>query len=285
MAKRGLPPLDWLRVFEAAGRLGGFSSAAREFGLTQAAVSQRIANLEAWLGRPLFVREARGVSLTMDGEAYLPLVQEGIGSLQRSTEDLFGTAPRELRIAGMTSHIHALLLPRLGAFLQAHPDLRVLTEALSQRLDFDDQTTWLQIRFERGGWPGRTARRICREILAPMAAPGVGWGAPLIELRGSRPGWQVWAQEIGMELDWHAGLSVDSMEHALTAARLGQGVVLGSLALAREALADGRLVRLDLPELQTEDSYWLTWPDGRLAARRMRALVEALLDELVRGQE
>ncbi|MEM9127920.1 MAG: LysR family transcriptional regulator, partial [Pseudomonadota bacterium] len=44
-AKIGLPPLDWLRVFEAAGRLGGFSAAAREFGLTQAAVSQRIGNL------------------------------------------------------------------------------------------------------------------------------------------------------------------------------------------------------------------------------------------------
>ncbi|HCE71900.1 MAG TPA: LysR family transcriptional regulator, partial [Ruegeria sp.] len=69
-----LPPLDWLRVFEAAGRLGGFSAAAREFGLTQAAVSQRIGNLEAWLGRALFVRGPRGVTLTVEGESYLPLV-------------------------------------------------------------------------------------------------------------------------------------------------------------------------------------------------------------------
>ena len=47
MAKKkiGLPPLDYLRVFEAAGRLGGFSAAAREFGLTQAAVSQQLARL------------------------------------------------------------------------------------------------------------------------------------------------------------------------------------------------------------------------------------------------
>ena len=61
--KVGLPPLDWLRVFEAAGRLGGFSAAAREFGLSPAAVSQRIANLESWLGRSLFIRRARGVTL------------------------------------------------------------------------------------------------------------------------------------------------------------------------------------------------------------------------------
>ena len=124
MAKKkiGLPPLDWLRVFEAAGRLGGFSAAAREFGLTQAAVSQRIGNLEAWLGRTLFVREARGVSLTVEGESYLPLVQDSLQALERNTEDLFGKSPRELRVAGLSSHIHALVLPCiLPAFRNCAP--------------------------------------------------------------------------------------------------------------------------------------------------------------------
>lgn len=67
-----LPPLEWLRVFEAAARLENFSNAARELGLTQAAVSQRIRNLEGRLGKPLFTRLPRGVELTVEGEAYAP---------------------------------------------------------------------------------------------------------------------------------------------------------------------------------------------------------------------
>ncbi len=53
---RTLPPLEWIRVFEAAARLGSFTAAANELGLTQAAVSQRIRNLELWLGTQLFSR-------------------------------------------------------------------------------------------------------------------------------------------------------------------------------------------------------------------------------------
>ena len=70
-------PLEWVRVFEAAGRVGSFTAAAQECGLTQAAVSQRIRNLEERIGTNLFSRQARGVTLTVDGEAWLPYVKIG----------------------------------------------------------------------------------------------------------------------------------------------------------------------------------------------------------------
>lgn len=272
-----LPPLDWLRVFEAAGRLGGFSAAAREFGLTQAAVSQRIGNLEAWLGRALFVRGPRGVTLTVEGESYLPLVQESLSALARSTEDLFGTAPTELRVAGLASHIEALVLPRAAAFLTAHPGVRLMSDSAARRAGLDEERTWLQIRFGRGAWPGREALPIAPEILAPMAAPGQGWDAGIIDLRGERPGWRDWARLTGAMPEAQARLSVDSMGHALAAAEQGIGVALGSLPLARAALGAGRLCLLDAPRLPTRDGYWLTWPSDRLTARRQRALVEGLL--------
>ncbi|MFA3919517.1 LysR family transcriptional regulator [Ruegeria hyattellae] len=288
MSKRklGLPPLDWLRVFEAAGRLGGFSAAAREFGLTQAAVSQRIGNLEAWLGRSLFIREARGVSLTVEGESYLPLVQDSLRALERNTENLFGKSPTELRVAGLNSHLGALVVSRLAAFHAAHPKLRLVIDSLDRWSGFDEEKTWLQLRFGSGAWPARAARLVATEVLTPMAAPGLSWGAPLIELRGPRPGWSDWSAETGETMTGGGWLSVDSMEHALEAARLGMGVVLGSVPLARELLQTGALRRLDLPDMITSEGYWLTWPEDRPISSKQRHLVEAFYQTIsIRGKE
>ncbi|WP_170329624.1 LysR family transcriptional regulator [Ruegeria arenilitoris] len=282
MAKKkiGLPPLDWLRVFEAAGRLGGFSAAAKEFGLTQAAVSQRIANLETWLGRTLFVREARGVSLTVEGESYLPLVQDSLQALERNTEDLFGKSPRELRVAGLSSHIYALVLPCLPLFLEARPKVQVLTDSVARRSSLDEEKTWLQIRYGRGAWPGREAALIAQEVLVPMAAPGVAWGAPLVDQRGERPGWRDWAATAGMENLPPARVSFDSMGHAIAAARQEMGVVLGSVPLASGHVRSGQLCRLDLPELKTREGYWLTWPEDRVRSKKQRALIDDFLTAL-----
>ncbi|WP_171234809.1 LysR family transcriptional regulator [Ruegeria sp. HKCCA6837] len=282
MAKKkvGLPPLDWLRVFEAAGRLGGFSAAAKEFGLTQAAVSQRIGNLEAWLGRSLFVREARGVSLTVEGESYLPLVQDSLQALERNTDDLFGKSPRELRVAGLSSNIHALVLPALPVFHQLRPKVQVMTDSVARRSSLDEERTWLQIRYGRGMWAGRDAALIAREVLVPMAAPDVEWGAPLIDLRGERPGWREWCQKCDKKDVPTSQISFDSMEHAISAARRGLGVVLGSVPLASADLQERRLRRLDQPELQTKDGYWLTWPEDRATSQKQRALIGDFLKAL-----
>ncbi len=279
MAKKkiGLPPLDWLRVFEAAGRLGGFSSAAREFGLTQAAVSQRIGNLESWLGRSLFVREARGVSLTVEGESYLPLVQQSLQALERNTEDLFGKSPRELRVAAISSHIRALILPHLTAFQNMRPEIRLLTDSVARRSSLDEEKTWLQIRYGKGNWQGREAALISPEVLVPMAAPGVEWGAPVLELRGERPGWRDWERNSNRSDVPPAKLSFDSMEHALSAASQGLGIALGSVPLAAGELMSGQLRKLALPDLKTTEGYWLTWPEDKAQSKKQRVLISDFL--------
>lgn len=76
MSQRRLPPLNALRAFEAAARGGGFTAAARELGVTPAAVSQHVAALEAHLGVKLFRRLPRGLQLTDAGRAYLPGLEE-----------------------------------------------------------------------------------------------------------------------------------------------------------------------------------------------------------------
>lgn len=286
-SRKGLPPLDWLRVFEAAGRLGGFSAASREFGLTQAAISQRIRDLEHWLGRALFIRSPRGVSLTSAGESYLPQVQDALEALERSTEDLFGQAPRELRVAGLSSHLDALVVRRLPGFLSKHPDLRLMTDSVPRRSNFDDEKTWLQIRFGRGNWPNRECELLHREVLVPMAAPDLaknGWpNLPVVEVRGERPGWNEWAKKTGNLVPAASCLSVDSMEHGLTAARQGLGIVLGSVPLAWKCLEENSLGRLPLPALDTNDGYWLTWPEPQVRSQRQRQLIVDFKSALIAG--
>ena len=280
--EHNLPPLEWLRVFEAAGRSGSFTAAARSLGLTQAAVSQRIRNLEHRLGKDLFIRKARGVELTLDGEAYLPHVQSALAALARSTADLFSPAVSEISIAAMPSHIELLVLPRLRPILASHPGLRVTFVSAYRQHDFDSARADLHLRYGLGNWPGRGAELLHQEVLAPVAASslietGGDWREwPVIELSGPRSGWRAWSAATGSPAPRRSGLHFDSFDLVFNAALEGLGVMLASLPLSEAALADGRLVRLNEPHVTMDDGYWLSWPAGRQISPVHRALAEAL---------
>jgi LysR family glycine cleavage system transcriptional activator len=280
--EHGLPPLEWLRVFEAAGRNGSFTAAGQALGLTQAAVSQRIRNLEMRLGRALFVRKPRGVELTMDGEAYLPHVQAALGALARSTADLFSPAVRQLTIAAMPSHIELLVLPRLAPFLALHGDLRVTFVSVDRQRDFDTVEADLHLRYGNGHWPGRHAQLLHREVLAPAAAPclavaGHRWrDGPVVDLSGPRSGWRAWSAASGTLAPSRSVLQFDTFDLVLSAALQGLGVILASLPLSATALAEGRLVRLPEPEVEIDAGYWLSWAEDRQPSAMQEGLVETL---------
>ena len=88
--KKRLPPLNWLRSFEASARHLNFTLAASELHMTQAAVSQQIKGLETKLGCALFKRLPRGLELTDAGRAYIPGVRESIEKLALVTDEVFG---------------------------------------------------------------------------------------------------------------------------------------------------------------------------------------------------
>lgn len=279
-AKRNqvIPPLEWLRAYEAAARLNGFTQAAEELSITQAAVSQRIKNLENWLERTLFVREARGVSLTMDGESYYPVVHDAFGALQLGTDDLFGKSPTEIRIAALTSHIGNLISPYMAALAREKPGLAISIDSVGLQSEFEANQTPVQLRFGRGDWAGRDAALLHPEVLVPMCANPLAevplLAAPLIEIRGRRPSWDEWSARSGISIPPSARLSFDSMAPALAAAENAGGVVLASIPQAACALATGRLVRLELPTLETKDGYWLTWPTAYARSKKHMALLE-----------
>jgi DNA-binding transcriptional LysR family regulator len=96
-----LPPLNTLRLFEAAGRHLNFKSAAHELGITPSAVSHAVQALEDWLGSALFHRNGRAITLTAAGDAYLPAVAEALALLARAADQASGSNP------GNTIHISA----------------------------------------------------------------------------------------------------------------------------------------------------------------------------------
>ena len=116
--------LNWLRTFEAAARLSGFSAAARELGLTQVAVSAQIKSLETKLGHDLFVRYPKKVQLTEAGKAYLPSVREGLEKLSHATYGLFGSELKRTIVVRASIAVLSWLTPRLNCFRQQHPNIK-----------------------------------------------------------------------------------------------------------------------------------------------------------------
>ena len=123
--KRQLPPLNWLRTFEAAARHLSFTGAGRDLNMTQSAVSQQIKSLEGYLGRPLFFRRARALELTQTGLSYLPVVRDAFRTLTHGTRAITRTTTDVLRVqCNLTFAIH-WLAPRLSAFRAPHPDVQL----------------------------------------------------------------------------------------------------------------------------------------------------------------
>ena len=115
--------LNWLRTFEAAARLSGFSAAGRELGLTQVAVSQQIKSLETKLGHDLFIRHAKKVQLTEAGKIYLLSVREGLEKLSHATYGLFGTDIKNTIVVRSSIAVLTWLTPRLQSFRQQYPNI------------------------------------------------------------------------------------------------------------------------------------------------------------------
>ena len=125
------PPLNALRAFEAAARLGSFAAAAEELSVSPGAISQHIKAVEAWSGVPLFRRRAQGVDLTEAGRQVVPLLVgafDGIGQATRMIRDM---RPRKtLTVAALPSVAQLWLYPRMTAIRAALPGVKLSITAL-----------------------------------------------------------------------------------------------------------------------------------------------------------
>ena len=276
-------PLEWIRAYEAAGRTGSFTAAAAETGLTQAAISQRISNLERQLGARLFVRQARGVVLTVEGEAWLPYVGNALAALRESYEELFGARQSRITVSASASVIELWLAPRLDGIVQRSlPELAFSTLVLEPRGELPPGN--VKIRYGSGNRPEHYRRRLFNEALGPVCAPKLLQGTadwktlPRIALSGPRAGWQEWARQtgdIGVPVPF---IRFDSLAAALAAAEAGAGVLLASLPMCQRSLESGRTVRVSEQSLEPEETYWMLAHREAVSRREWELLVETFCD-------
>ncbi|MBZ9698239.1 MULTISPECIES: LysR family transcriptional regulator [unclassified Mesorhizobium] len=259
-----LPPLDWLRSFEAAARLSNFTAAAAELGLTQAAVSQHIRLLEERLKTRLFSRLARGVALSPEGAAYLPHIQSAFATIGSSTTELF--EPRAVQTVSLRVPISFALLalvPALPDLAEALPRIQLDLVTIHRPTDYDLPGSALDIRFGNGSFPGREAERLTAERLVPVASPALASAAdwtslPLLLVAGAREMWAEWFAAAGLAGHPRRSHRFDSFVAAMHAASAGAGVLLGSRPLIDAALDGGALVRLSDFELPSTSGHFLT---------------------------
>ena len=149
-----LPPLAAVRTFEAAGRLQNFSRAAEELGMTQAAVSYQVRQLEDRLGRALFVREKGRVRLSETGQRLLPAISGAFAAMGDAFAALTSDEADVLTINAVTSFGGTWLSARIGSFQLLYPELAVRMSMSNQLIDFDASNVDVAIRIGKGPWPG-----------------------------------------------------------------------------------------------------------------------------------
>lgn len=289
-------PLDmgWLRVFDAVGRLGSLTSAARELGLSQPAVSYQIRRIEDELGVSLFHRTRGGSRLSEAGEILFRAIHAGVESIDRAAGDIRRRA-RAPAVRIFTDYGFAAfwLMPRVADFRRLHPQVEVHIVA-SQSLDEEqERDADAAVLFGAKDEFPEDARLLMPERVAPVCAPGflARFGpfeepaqlanVPLLHLEASgKPRWLTWTAWLathGVRREPAQGdLGLNTYGFVIQAALAEQGVALGWIGLVDALLAAGTLVAV-APEVQRGDfGYWMV--SHRPTTSAARALTDWLVE-------
>jgi LysR family transcriptional regulator, glycine cleavage system transcriptional activator len=289
-----LPPLSAIRAFEAAARHGSFTKAAEELGMTQAAVSYQVKLLEDRVGAPLFLRQPRKVVLSDAGKRLAPAVAEAFQRLNAAFANLRETDGNVLSVTAVNTVCTNWLVPRLGRFQVAHPNIAVRLEASSRLVDFTQEDFDIGIRGGQGNWPGLKAHMLFPVLMTAVASPDfLKRHGPITKaedlfnvtvLDGKDECWDRWFAAAGitqMRPLKGAGVEMPTQQMLGSAAMAGQGIALLTPALFDADLEAGRLVQV-LPIVCSDNDmqYWLVHRDGRQNVPKVKAFRDWVLSEV-----
>jgi LysR family transcriptional regulator, glycine cleavage system transcriptional activator len=287
-----LPPLNWLRAFEASARHLSFTAAAEELSMTQSAVSQQIKSLENAMGRTLFLRRARGLQLTDEGRGYLPTVQAAFAMLEEGTTVLQSrNHPDVLELQVNLSFALFWLTPRLGQFLQENPGVQLNLATAVWTQERAQPAGSMQIVFGLGKSEGITGKRLTRDSIFPVCAPALAQqirslddllAQRLFDLPGTAQSWTAWLQAHpeASKRTMPAVHRASTWALSLEWAKRGLGVALAHDTIAADLLASGQLVRPVDFAIPMKEAYYLITPEGSRTRHASKVFKEWLLREL-----
>jgi LysR family glycine cleavage system transcriptional activator len=297
MDRRRLPPLNALRAFEAAARHLNFSRAAEELSVTPGAVSQQIQNLEDFVGAALFKRTPKGLLLTDAAQIALPALREAFDRLAEAASMLTAAIDgRRLTVSVAPSFAAKWLVPRLGRFETAHPQVDVWVSAGMELVDFGGGEVDIAIRYGSGRYPGLEVHRLMQETVVAVASPDFLLNHPLSELSDlsgqillhdgspdadeSCPDWTMWLAARGVKgIDGARGPRFNQSSLVIEAAVGGRGVALAKRALAQADLDAGRLVTPFQIATAVDFAYYLVHPKAKGRLPQVKAFVSWLIAE------
>ena len=261
------PPLNALRGFEAAARLGSFHKAAEELHLTQSAISQQIRSLETFLEQPLFLRSGRSVSLTDAGhdlhstaQTMLLQLSAGIRRLEQYRK------PNQLVVNTTPAFARHWLLPRLGDFHRQYPAVDLWLFTSFEVPDMASQTIDVTVRDDLGPQVECSYRALFDDRFYPACHPDVRAmpSEQRTTLHGEREmDWSYWVMQGGEAVGQRShGLNFSDPGLLLDAACAGHGIALVSQLLSASARADGRLVALSEQSIAGPCWAWLIHHDS-----------------------
>ena len=290
-----LPPLNALRVFEAAARHLSFKDAAAELSITQAAVSHQVKSLEEYLGVELFRRAGRGVQLSEAGRACLPKLREGFDALAAAVETIRERGSEtELVITAPPVFAARWLMPRLADFSKRAPKIEVRVVASSKmvdvgaldsaslmnNLDLRDESSGVEIHLGDGNYPGYRSDKLFEVSIVLVANPGLVEASPFLkkpedlanhvllhddamDTVAGGEAWVKWLQAAGVadRVDGTHGPHFSSNILSLEAASQKLGVALALKPMVDNDLESGRLCAPFSVELRPQSAYWMVVPE------------------------
>jgi LysR family transcriptional regulator of beta-lactamase len=281
-------PLNALRAFEASARLSSFTRAGLELRVTQTAISQQVRSLEETLGVTLFKRLPRGLVLTDEGEALLPVLTDAFRRMSATLSQFEEGNFREILTVGVVGTFAiGWLLPRLETFRRDHPSVDLRLKTNNNRADILLDGLDFFIRFGDGAWHGTDAVHLMDAPLSPVCAPSLAGRLRRPEDLASeellrsyrRDEWAVWFRAAGIEPPSLRGWMFDSSLALVEAAARGMGVALVPVAMFAREFAERRLVQpFDITA--SMGSYWLTRLKSRAETTSMAAFQRWILAEI-----
>jgi LysR family glycine cleavage system transcriptional activator len=289
--RRRLPPLNALRAFESAARHLNFSRAAEELSVTPGAVSQQIQNLEDYVGAALFKRTPRGLLLTDSAQTALPALREAFDRLAEAASLLTAAVDgRRLTLTAPPSFAAKWLVPRLGRFEEAHPQVDVWLSADMDLVDFAASDVDLALRYGAGPYPGLEAIRLINETVIPVMSPALMAANPIAtpadlarhvllhdgspDADESCPDWQMWLAARGVKgFDASRGPRFNQSSLVIEAAVSGRGVALAKRTLAQDDLDAGRLVAPMPISTLVDFAYFLVHPKAKGRLPQVKAFI------------
>ena len=301
-----IPGTRALRTLEAAGRHLNFTRAADELGLTPAAVSYQIKEIEDQLGLVLFTRTSRSIRPTKAGELVLEAAAEALDVLGRAVARArrMERGASQLRLSADAQFAAKWLMRRVESFREAHPDIELRFDISSDLRDFEQDDVDVAVRFGAGKYAGLAAHRLFDDLLGPVCSPTLLRSGPpirkprdllnytLAHIEWSRqgitwPNWPMWMAAAGVDdFDDSRTVVFGTSSELLQAALEGSAVVLAESAMVAGDLAEGRLVRpLELSlRLAPEFAYFLVYPQNTADDQRIAAFREWILAEAAKTQ-